>query len=277
MWPNLENLTQIRPRCKKNKSENSPPKWNESVKSKNQTQYILDREIVRFVRTGTMRNPSTFLPAFLILGQTTATAYLADLGEFPSNLLVTKDFARTIKIVIQWVVISTGGGGRGIVQQMVIISPFEAQNLIETINLYKKVVLHVYAPRSLLGFEPLDNLLLYTIPAVPQHWRVPQLLTIQLNLFSGQLYFSSFDEYKAVCEMLGLDWNGGGQGGHVGTDGFVKPMFRCANSQAGYTFRHSPVGFLKVFLSKVRRDCKNINKTHMGKLLNAVLLKEEDI
>lgn len=263
----------------------------EKPKSATPAQHVLDQEVVCFVRTGTMRDPSAFLPAFLTLGQTTAAAYLADLGEFPSNLLVTKDFARTIKIVsvgdnykldqylraVQWVVTSTGGGGRGIVQQMVIISPFEAQNLVETINLYKKVVLHLYAPRSLLGFKPLDNLLLYTIPAVPQHWRVPQLLTIQLNLFSGQLYFSSFDEYKAVCEMLGLDWNGGGQGGHVRTDGFVEPMFRCADSQAGCTFRHSPVGFLKVFLSKVRRDCKSIDKTHMGKLLNAVLLREEDI
>ncbi|KAI6314686.1 hypothetical protein MCOR29_007289 [Pyricularia oryzae] len=71
----------------------------EKPKSATPAQHVLDREVVRFVRTGTMRDPSAFLPAFLTLGQTTAAAYLADLGEFPSNLLVTKDFARTIKIV----------------------------------------------------------------------------------------------------------------------------------------------------------------------------------
>lgn len=71
----------------------------EKPKSAIPVQHVFDQEVVRFVRTGTMRDPSAFLPAFLILGQTTAAVYLADLGEFPSNLLVTKDFARTIKIV----------------------------------------------------------------------------------------------------------------------------------------------------------------------------------
>lgn len=77
--------------------------------------------------------------------------------------------------------------------------------------------------------------------------------------------------------MLGFDWNGGGQGKYIGINGFVKPIFKCANNQVGYIFKHNPVGFLKIFLNKVRRNCKNINKIYMGKFLNAVLLKEEDI
>lgn len=77
--------------------------------------------------------------------------------------------------------------------------------------------------------------------------------------------------------MLGLDWNGGGQEGYIGIDGFVKLIFKCANNQVGCIFKYNPVGFLKIFLNKVRKNCKNINKTYMGKFLNAVLLKEENI
>lgn len=100
--------------------------------------------------------------------------------------------------VPQWVVTSTGGLGDGFVTNMVIISPFEAQHILKTIEKHGCVVLHQYAPRSALGFEPLDRLLLYTTPAVPDNWKFPQSLIMQLNLFSGQLYFSSFPEYQGV-------------------------------------------------------------------------------
>ncbi|KAL5884451.1 hypothetical protein ACKVWC_003422 [Pyricularia oryzae] len=140
---------------------------------------------------------STFLPAFSTLFHTTAAAHLANLAEFPQNLLVIRDFARTIEIrddnvngnesktdqflrAVQWVVTSAGGRRDGAVTTMVIISPFEAQNLIDVITTHGRIVLHF------------------------------------------------------------------------------------------------PVGFLKVYLSKVRRDSKGIDRTYMGKMLNAVLLTEEE-
>lgn len=164
---------------------------------------------------------------------------------------------------------------------MVIISPFEAQNLIDVITTHGRVVLHLYAPRLLLGFEPLDELRLYTTPALPDGWAIPPWLILQLNLFSGQLYFASFAKYTAVCDMLGLDWRGcaGKQEqkvSGVGADGFVDPLFRTTDAETGCTFQHSPVGFLKVYLSKVRRDSKGIDRTYMGKMLDAVLLTEEE-
>ncbi|KAL5903100.1 hypothetical protein ACKVV7_011408 [Pyricularia oryzae] len=159
--------------------------------------------------------------------------------------------------------------------------PFEAQNLIDVITTHGRVVLHLYAPRLLLGFEPLDELRLYTTPALPDGWAIPPWLILQLNLFSGQLYFASFAEYTAVCDMLGLDWRGcaGKQEqkvSGVGADGFVNPLFRTTDVETGCTFQHSPVGFLKVYLSKVRRDSKGINRIYMGKMLDAVLLTEEE-
>lgn len=269
-------------------------------------EHSLDPEVVYFIRTGVVRKgaiPSAFSPAFSTLSCTTAAAHLTNMDEFPQNLLVTRDFARTIKTSghegggsenktdqflrpVQWVVTSAGGrpndDGGAVATTMVIISPFEAQSLIsEFETTHRRVVLHLYAPRVLLGFRPLDGLRLYTTPALPDGWAVSPRLVLQLNLFSGQLYFDSFVEYTAVCDMLGLDWRGcaGKQEqsvSGVGADGFVNPVFRTTDDETGCTFRHSPVGFLKVFLSKVRRDSKGIDRTHIGKMLDAVLLTEKD-
>lgn len=269
-------------------------------------EHSLDPEMVYFIRTGVVRKgaiPSAFSPAFSTLSCTTAAAHLTDMDEFPQNLLVTRYFARTIKTSghegrgsenktdqflrpVQWVVTSAGGrpndGGGAVATTMVIISPFEAQNLISEFETkHRRVVLHLYAPRVLLGFRPLDGLRLYTTPALSDGWAVSPRLVLQLNLFSGQLYFNSFVKYTAVCDMLGLDWRGcaGKQEqsvSGVGADGFVNPVFRSTDHETGCTFRHSPVGFLKVFLSKVRRDSKGIDRTHIGKMLDAVLLTEKD-
>ncbi|OHE97124.1 hypothetical protein CORC01_07565 [Colletotrichum orchidophilum] len=54
-----------------------------------------------------------------------------------------------------------------------------------------------------------------------------------------------------MCEMLGVDWKGGGQDGNVGVDGVAEPSFGTPDFETGRTFKHSPVGFLKVFSSKL--------------------------
>ncbi|KAI6506318.1 hypothetical protein MCOR16_011914, partial [Pyricularia oryzae] len=163
-----------------------------------------------------------------------------------------------------------------IVQHLVIISPFEAQALLATIRKNAKTTLHLYAPRSTLGFKSLEDLRLYPTPALPAEWSVPRYLVLQLNLFAGQLYISSFADYTAFCDMLGLDWEGGGKDGMVVcADRFVDPASNPGKILK-YSFKSSPVSFLKVYLTKVRRDCESIEKTHMGKILNAVILRPED-
>lgn len=250
----------------------------------------LDPVVVNFAKTGVLPAGSTsFKPAFKSLELLTAAKLIPKLSEFPQDVLVTLDFASTVELEatakqdqylrpVQWVLTSTGGADRtsSIVQHLVIISPFEAQALLATIRKNAKTTLHLYAPRSTLGFDSLEDLRLYPTPALPAEWSVPRHLVLQLNLFAGQLYISSFADYTALCDMLGLDWEGGGKDGMVVcADGFVDPA-----SNPGKIFKHSfknsPVSFLKVYLTKVRRDCESIEKTHMGKILNAVILRAED-
>lgn len=81
------------------------------------------------------------------------------------------------------------------------------------IKRHNRVMLHLYAPRLVLGFEPLGGVRLYTTPTLPYGWAGPPRLILQLNLFSEKSYFASFAEYTAVCDMLGLDWRGRGGDG----------------------------------------------------------------
>ena len=154
---------------------------------------------------------------------------------------------------------------------MVIISPFEAQGLMNEIKKSSAVILHLYAPRSNLAFQPLDELKLYTVPALPSNWRVPVDLVLQMNLFTGQLYFRSYDEYKSACEFLGLAWRAM-DGTGIEPDGFIVP----SALDTDYRFSTSPTKFLQVLLATVRRDGRGIGKTHWGRVLAGELLTRDD-
>jgi hypothetical protein len=86
---------------------------------------------------------------------------------------------------------------------VVVISPYEAQELFPEIMRSEAVCLHLYATRPNLGYRPLDSLDLYTVPD-RQISPIPQSLILQLNLFAGQLYFDSFEEYNRVSRFLGM-------------------------------------------------------------------------
>ncbi|TVY36417.1 hypothetical protein LSUB1_G007938, partial [Lachnellula subtilissima] len=164
-----------------------------------------------------IRGSTGYSPAFETLRNTSAGTYI-DVSQFPQDLLVTADFASTILICgnsyisdsyqrsVQWVLTSTGG--KDTVQHMMVISPHEAQELLPRIKASKTTTLHLYGPRQNLGFRSLDALNLYNVPARAGtlHLHLPRHLIIQLNLFAGQLYLASFDEYKEVCSFLGLAW-----------------------------------------------------------------------
>lgn len=186
-----------------------------------------------FVSNGMLINGSeAYKPAFEALRNTSAAAYL-DVSQFPHGLLVSADFASTVKILgasylsdvyqrpVQWILTNTGrsASGKDAVRQMMIISPYEAQELLLHIRQSKTVALHLYAPRIDLGFRALDGLDLYTVPA--RSGTQPNSFAVQLNLFAGQLYLRSFVEDVDVCAFLGLAWEKAEEGCVVAADGFI--------------------------------------------------------
>jgi hypothetical protein len=237
-------------------------------------------EYVRsFVRTGTITlDDKAIMPAFQSLHQLSAAASF-DVSQFPTDLLVTADFARTVELSgklaqsdvyqrpVQWILTSRVSN----FMLMVLISPFEANVLMPEIKESSAVHLHLYAPRSNLAYEPVDDLKLHVVPPLPAGWSAPRDLVFQLNLFAGQLYFRSYDEYKFACESLGLAWQVV-DGDRVQPDGFILPL----EGDTGGKFSKSPTKFLQVLLATVRRDGREIGKTHWGRVLAGEILNREE-
>ena len=239
----------------------------------------LHQDLIAYVNTGMVdSNSNAYKPAFESLRSTSAATHF-DVSQFPQGLYVTADFASTVEISgtsyisdfyqrpVQWIVTNITGSASGMntVQSMMIISPHEAEALCSLIRESSTTTLHLYAPRQNPSFRALDALDLYTVPTRPGTWYMPHTFVIQFNLFSGQLYFSSYLEYVETCKFLGLAYEKTEGGCVVAADGFILQPFQAS-------FSSSPVEFLKSFMAKVRRNCEDIAKSHVGLVLHGNLL-----
>jgi hypothetical protein len=236
----------------------------------------LHADVLSFAKTGKLPPESdTFLNAFKALESSSAATFL-DVNQFPPGILVTSDFAFAVhssgkqyvsdlyQRSVQWILTSVS---KGKMEHLIIISPFEADKLLPIIEAHKVVSLHLYAPRPTLELHSLDSLNLFTQGRAFDPTLVDKKLIVQLNLFAGQLYLSSFQEYKDVCGFLGLAWKETGDDVQVSADGFIKPI------PGSDGFKISPVKFFQILLRKIRRNCESIEKTHLGRILNGEVLE----
>ncbi|KAM0246004.1 hypothetical protein ACHAP5_004975 [Fusarium lateritium] len=223
-------------------------------------------------------------PAFKTLSNTSAAQYL-DVQSFPSSVRATLDFAKTVKETfgtnnysdsfqrpVQWILTNNC---RAESVCLVIISPFEAQELLPLIERSQYVTLHLYAPRVNLGFQSLDHLQLYRVSGKLSVDAFPTNVITFLNLFSGQLYLSSFKDYTNLCDLLGLAWDATDDSVVLGPDGFVPPG-REGGVVNKSTFSQSPVRFLQVLMETIRQDCRSIEKTDIGRIFEGMRLLEDD-
>ncbi|KAK8018742.1 hypothetical protein PG991_007932 [Apiospora marii] len=194
------------------------------------------------------------------------------------TLLVTSDFAQTVVSStwatnaflrpVQWVLTFKNPRPP---YTMVILSPYEANKLLPLIEKSPHVFLHMYLPRSNLAMPSLQDLQLYTTPALPPDWKPPQEAVMRLNLFAGQLYFDAYEDYKRTCEFLGLSYVPNRGDTAVSIDGFVgQKQYR------GCSFKQSPTVFLQFTMSTVRHNRQDISKTHVGRMLAGEILIEAD-
>ncbi|GJC86407.1 hypothetical protein ColLi_09245 [Colletotrichum liriopes] len=225
-------------------------------------------DIRRFVSQGVLTAGSkAYMPAFMALADTSAAQHF-DVRNLPQGFLVTADFVRTIvpfrnsylsdlfQRSVQWIL--TSASDTGVIEIAIIISPYEAHELLPEIRLSKRVSLHLYAPRLNMGLRPLDSLDLYTVPHRAVIRSLSRRLTTELSLFSGQLYVDSLEEYANICEFLGLsrEFDGNESNGSDQTSSWDIDVVNEALVQ-----------FMKVFMTKIRRNCESIDKTH-GKALH---------
>ncbi|KAH8697907.1 hypothetical protein BGW36DRAFT_461800 [Talaromyces proteolyticus] len=264
-------------------SEREQERYFQKPKPYQASTHIIDPAIKQFIATGKVK-PGVFKGAFQTLGNTTAAKEFL-VSDFPlSDLLVSRDFAHTIETSrteldfvsdlyqrhVQWVL--TSFDKTNTVQHMVVISPYEADALLPEIGKENCVTLHIYTPRVSIHYPPLDSLNLYTVPVRHPPPTIPESLLVQLNLFSGHLYLATYNECLRVCEFLNLATEATREGWAVAGDGFI--VQRADGAPA--TFHTSPVKFFKLLMGQIRRNCDNIDKTHMGQILNGELLRPED-
>lgn len=144
--------------------------------------HSVHEDLVQFVATGVLPARSQACqPAFSALSNTSAARFihLPQLSDDTERaLLVTKDFAKTIgssssgpssqfdsyQRPVQWILTAINNG---IARRMIVISPFEAQELLPRIEKSSKVALHLYTPRCNSGFRSLDRLDFFIIPTQP--------------------------------------------------------------------------------------------------------------
>ena len=238
--------------------------------------HIIHDDLRIFVRTGLLPMSSRYIVP--LLSQTGIDKALNSTAEWSPSPLATKDFAITTKDAsitdltdhlrpVNWV-LSSGSGRNSIA---IIISPHEANELLPIIRKSRKVRLHVYAPRVTTSMRSFSDLAFYSIPESPaREWTAPAHLRIELNLFAGQLYFDSREQYQRVCVLLTLHIAHPGAK-HVEVDGFVPPAYRTGESSP---FSVSVISMFKK-LTGLRRKGMGFGGTDLGRVLDARPLSSE--
>jgi hypothetical protein len=241
-------------------------------------QHIIYPELLQFIGTGIVPESSTHISP--LLAPVDMVEDLDSTIEWSPSPLATADFTTTILDSdgtglteylrpVNWI-LSSGSGKDSAV---VVISPYEASELLPTIRESNKVRLHIYAPRVTSSMRSFSDLTFYTIPDLQEEkWSAPAHVRMELNLFAGQLYFDSREEYERICAMLSLSI------AHPGAefseaDGFVPPAYRTGRASP---FAKSKIAILKKLMD-LRRKGLGYHLTHMGQILNGKPLNEETL
>jgi hypothetical protein len=240
------------------------------------TPHIIHEDIREFIKTGKLPGSSTHLSP--LLAPINMAEALDSTLEWSLSPLATADFT-TVTLdsgdvgltaylrPVNWV-LSSGSGKNSTV---IVISPYEANELLPAIRKSNKVRLHIYAPRVRSSMHSFSDLTFYSIPEeLEEPWTAPAHIRTELNLFAGQLYFDSIQEYKKVCELLALSTAHPGAE-YSDRDGFVPPEYRTGRSSP---FTKSMIPTLKT-LVKLRRKGMGYHLTHLGQILNGKPLSEE--
>jgi hypothetical protein len=240
--------------------------------------HVVRQDIRTFVETGMLPIFSTHISP--LLNPINMAANLDLTSEWSPSPLATTDFTTTVlgsdgaRLTdylrpVNWI-LSCGSGKDSTV---IVISPYEANELLPIIRRRKQVRLHIYTPRVTSSMRSFSDLTFHSIPDLPaETWSAPAHVTVELNLFAGQLYFDSREEYESVCVLLAL------ARAHPGAtysqvDGFVPPEHRTGRPSP---FSQSKVLILKTLIG-LRRKGMGYYRTHMGQILNASSLSEETL
>jgi hypothetical protein len=242
--------------------------------------HILHEDVRQLVTKGVLiRSSAAFRPAFETFRRTTASDFY-EATAWPGSLLVTYDFTKTVQAndeqlldmflrPVHWVMSCRVGNS----VQCVIISPHEAQELLPTIRQSKHATLALYSPRLTVSMRSFEHLS-FCVPPTALQLRPDPSIIRQLNIFAGQLYIQSYEDYELVCAFLGLCSHPPGDHITVGCDGFINLADRL-DIVHECPFTTSPVAFVRMII-ELRRKGQSFATSHLGRILNGELIVRKD-
>ncbi|KAF8166619.1 hypothetical protein K438DRAFT_1857045 [Mycena galopus ATCC 62051] len=240
-----------------------------------------DRDLARFIRTGTISPSNTLITLEECLAHTSFISLLPQGQTFRgSRLCATRDFRDTILLAsntsagsmdsylrpVQWIMSTSKSS-----DLLILVSPFEANKWLPKIRRSEIVYVHLYSPRTSRNtIWPLDALDSFTVPTERSLGLNPQLLD-ELNLFAGQLFCARKNSMNQVCGILGLQLqsvsNMEGLQGMVDSMGFVQnERARERLGLSACSFVSTPLPFFSDLIG-ARRKGQGFSLTHMGQIL----------
>lgn len=258
---------------------------------------VLRSEVKDFVESGKV-NTSKFragknlslldiYPAYAMIERTSAVQHKDTLLWKPKDLYVTRDFVESVDLPtsanidhflrpVQWILTSA------ISSDILIISPFEADELHDAIRLSNTTRLHVYAPRmnkASANLSGLDFLVVSGEEDGTQSPPSPQAIR-DINLFAGSTYLNSYEEYEELGGYLGIvkdmKDHHDSPGLTLGSDGFVDAAGRKVLAwPIECPFTQTPIPFFQAFYS-LRMKGQDFSDTHFGFICASKPLTEED-
>ena len=246
----------------------------------------LDEEVRRFVQQGTISVTSQiFFPLMSPLRSQLDALGSRNLWSRQGQVLCTRDFMTTTKDgkekshitsylrPVNWIISHVHQDGS---LMFVVMSPYEVNLLLQDIRASKHVRLHMYAPSTTRTMKSLDDLTFYCIPPLPTGYASPSFdVRCQLNIWAGQLYLDSYEMYLHLCLLLGISSSEEAGYKSVESDRFVPIRGRIKEMVNVCLFDQSPLAVLQTLFG-LRRKGMSYEQTHMGKILHARLLSQED-
>ncbi|KAL8391947.1 hypothetical protein RB595_002236 [Gaeumannomyces hyphopodioides] len=173
----------------------------------------LHPDLEMFAQTGRLAQTSVSCRRALAFISDTHVGRMSGVSQKgPGQLLISTEFQRAVKQQqydgyqndgclrpVNWILWSQS------TETAIVIIPEEAELLLPIVRSTNSPtwILTYAAPvtRKMLHFNRLDY---YAIPDLPDNWKAPTWLTVELGIFAGRLYFE-WDEYSVLCQLAGLD------------------------------------------------------------------------
>ena len=248
----------------------------ERAKGAEPLNHRLDPALRTLVESGQYPTSFEYISLSKCLHQTSKAAELRGISDsflLSDGLRATEDFSLTIQLSlgdhnddflrpVQWILTTAKCP-----QVLLLISPFEANELLSSIRKSEYTSLHIYSARTSRTVRSFENLDFFTVPpraiVAPPHRHTIH----ELNLFAGQLFFRDQASFQETCNLLGLHLSEIPEElrGEIDVIGFIKDVQK--RQRRGAIFKKNPVSFLRELVGW-RRKGQGFILTHVGLMLH---------